>query len=104
MPIAAAAPAPIEAARSQAVNSRAFSPHPDNDHDRTQVRGDSSVPVTVAILRIRIDDGREVESVLIPDGERRTLCVSTQVGCPVACPFCASGLLGLSILALVLAI
>jgi len=57
----AAAPAPIEAARSQAVNSRAFSPHPDNDHDRTQVRGDSSVPVTVAILRIRIDDGREVE-------------------------------------------
>lgn len=57
----AAAPAPIEAARSQSVNSRAFSPHPDDDHDRTQVRGDSSVPVTVAIPRIRIDDGREVE-------------------------------------------
>lgn len=61
----APAPAPqpllIEAARSQAVNSHAFSPHPDDDHDRTQVRGDSSAPVTVAILRIRIDDGREVE-------------------------------------------
>jgi len=54
-------PVPIEAARSQAVNSHAFSAHPDDDHDRTQVRGDSSAPVTVAILRIRIDDGREVE-------------------------------------------
>lgn len=53
--------APIEAVRSQAVNGRAFSAHPDDDHDRTQVRGDSSAPVTVAILRIRIDDGREVE-------------------------------------------
>ncbi|WP_346960122.1 RDD family protein [uncultured Arthrobacter sp.] len=62
MPAAAdSRPAPIEAARSQAVNSRAFSPHPDDDHDRTQVRGDGSAPVTVAILRIRIDDGREVE-------------------------------------------
>jgi 23S rRNA (adenine2503-C2)-methyltransferase len=32
--------------------------------------------------------------VLIPEGERTTLCVSSQVGCPVACVFCASGLLG----------
>jgi 23S rRNA (adenine2503-C2)-methyltransferase len=32
--------------------------------------------------------------VLIPDGERTTLCLSTQVGCPVACIFCASGLAG----------
>ncbi|KRE77628.1 RDD family protein [Arthrobacter sp. Soil763] len=53
--------APIEAARSHAVNSRAFSPHPDDDHDRTQVRGDSTAPVTLAVPRIRIDDGREVE-------------------------------------------
>ncbi len=47
--------------RSQAVNRGAFSAHPDDDHDRTQVRGDGSAPVTVAILRIRIDDGREIE-------------------------------------------
>ena len=53
--------APVEAARSEAVNGRAFSAHPDEDLDRTQVRGDSAAPVTVAILRIRIDDGREVE-------------------------------------------
>ena len=31
---------------------------------------------------------------LIPDGDRTTLCVSTQVGCPVGCVFCASGMFG----------
>ena len=36
-------------------------PHPDDDHDRTQVRGDTHAPVTVAMLRIRLDDGREIE-------------------------------------------
>ena len=47
------------------------------------------------------DEGSdEVETVHIPPHNRRspkgaTLCVSTQVGCPVACPFCASGLAGL---------
>jgi 23S rRNA (adenine2503-C2)-methyltransferase len=40
-------------------------------------------------------DGRRVESVRIPEGRRRTLCVSTQAGCPVGCVFCASGLDGL---------
>ena len=39
-------------------------------------------------------DERKVESVLIPDGERNTLCISTQVGCPLDCKFCATGLLG----------
>ena len=32
-----------------------------------------------------------VESVLIPDGDRVTYCISTQVGCPVMCTFCATG-------------
>ncbi|HEY8486136.1 MAG TPA: 23S rRNA (adenine(2503)-C(2))-methyltransferase RlmN [Limnochordales bacterium] len=36
-----------------------------------------------------------VEAVWIPQGRRRTLCVSTQVGCPVGCPFCATGQMGL---------
>ena len=35
------------------------------------------------------------ECVVIPDGDRYTACLSSQVGCPVGCKFCASGLLGL---------
>jgi 23S rRNA (adenine2503-C2)-methyltransferase len=45
-----------------------------------------------AVLRTR--DDRLVESVLIPEDDRTTLCVSTQVGCPMACSFCATGYLG----------
>jgi 23S rRNA (adenine2503-C2)-methyltransferase len=45
-------------------------------------------------LLLRLRDGHTVELVLIPEGDRNTLCVSTQVGCPVACVFCASGLFG----------
>ncbi len=45
---------------------------------------------------LELSDGKFVECVLIPaeDG-RRTVCLSTQVGCPIACGFCASGLDGL---------
>jgi 23S rRNA (adenine2503-C2)-methyltransferase len=39
-------------------------------------------------------DGARVESVWIPEEDRTTLCVSTQVGCPMACGFCATGHLG----------
>ena len=39
-------------------------------------------------------DGSEAETVMIPDGDRRTACVSSQVGCPVRCAFCASGIDG----------
>ncbi len=35
------------------------------------------------------------ESVMIPDGQRSTACLSSQIGCPVGCRFCASGLGGL---------
>ncbi|MCA8955920.1 MAG: 23S rRNA (adenine(2503)-C(2))-methyltransferase RlmN [Planctomycetes bacterium] len=45
-------------------------------------------------LLIELRDGETVESVVIPDGDRTTLCISTQVGCPVGCVFCASGLDG----------
>jgi 23S rRNA (adenine2503-C2)-methyltransferase len=38
--------------------------------------------------------GRETECVMIPAEERRTACVSSQMGCPVGCRFCASGLEG----------
>jgi len=39
--------------------------------------------------------GGRTECVLIPDGPRQTACISTQVGCPVGCVFCASGIGGL---------
>jgi 23S rRNA (adenine2503-C2)-methyltransferase len=42
-----------------------------------------------------LPDQKRVESVLIMSGERRTVCVSSQVGCPARCAFCASGKEGL---------
>jgi 23S rRNA (adenine2503-C2)-methyltransferase len=39
----------------------------------------------------RLEDGRSIETVFIPEKSRRTLCLSTQVGCKFACPFCVSG-------------
>lgn len=39
----------------------------------------------------KLYDGNLVESVLICSGDRRTVCVSSQVGCPAKCAFCASG-------------
>ncbi len=44
---------------------------------------------------LRLEDGRTVETVLMPEGERDTLCISSQVGCPVNCKFCLTALLGL---------
>lgn len=40
---------------------------------------------------IRMDGGSAIETVLIPDGDRRTLCVSSQVGCSLDCSFCSTG-------------
>jgi 23S rRNA (adenine2503-C2)-methyltransferase len=45
---------------------------------------------TVKLL-LRLHDGEAVEMVWIPDGERATLCLSTQVGCRMACRFCRTG-------------
>ncbi len=39
-------------------------------------------------------DNQAIETVLIPDDKRNTLCISTQVGCPLDCKFCATGLMG----------
>jgi 23S rRNA (adenine2503-C2)-methyltransferase len=39
-------------------------------------------------------DGRRIECVLMTEGPRRTVCLSTQVGCGMGCVFCASGLKG----------
>jgi 23S rRNA (adenine2503-C2)-methyltransferase len=43
----------------------------------------------------RLPDGEAIESVLIPEGSRRTLCISSQAGCPLRCAFCATGTMGL---------
>jgi 23S rRNA (adenine2503-C2)-methyltransferase len=40
-------------------------------------------------------DGHAIETVMIPERGRHTVCISTQVGCPMACKFCATGLLGI---------
>lgn len=39
---------------------------------------------------LSVGNGNSVETVFIPDGERGTLCVSSQVGCPLDCKFCAT--------------
>ncbi|UJS15977.1 MAG: 23S rRNA (adenine(2503)-C(2))-methyltransferase RlmN [Candidatus Jettenia sp.] len=44
---------------------------------------------------VRLPDGNEIECVLLREGKRITVCVSTQVGCAMACRFCASGIPGL---------
>ncbi len=45
--------------------------------------------------RWKTRDGRYIESVYMPSADRKTLCVSTQVGCAMACTFCMTGTLGL---------
>jgi 23S rRNA (adenine2503-C2)-methyltransferase len=47
-------------------------------------------------LLLRLADGNPIECVLMREPERRTVCLSTQVGCAMGCVFCASGLLGLT--------
>jgi len=45
-------------------------------------------------LLLGLEDGQRIECVLIREGQRRTICISTQVGCAMGCVFCASGLDG----------
>jgi 23S rRNA (adenine2503-C2)-methyltransferase len=67
------------------------------EHTHTQGSAD-----TTRKFLFKLHDGRYVESVLIPanpalygeKSDRRTLCVSSQVGCAYGCKFCASGLAG----------
>ena len=42
----------------------------------------------------RLDDGHMIEAVLIPEEDRNTLCVSSQVGCAMQCAFCMTGTMG----------
>ena len=59
------------------------------------VHREKSVDGTEKFL-LRLGDGSEIESVFIPDTPAMTFCVSTQVGCAMACAFCLTGKMGLS--------
>ena len=58
------------------------------------VERERSVDGTEKFL-LRLSDGRQIESVFIPDTPSMTFCVSTQVGCAMACAFCLTGRMGL---------
>lgn len=45
---------------------------------------------------VKLSDGKHIETVLIRSGKRNSVCVSTQLGCPMGCAFCASGKDGFS--------
>jgi 23S rRNA (adenine2503-C2)-methyltransferase len=64
----------------------------ESDVERTQVeRWVVSAEDGTAKALFRLSDGEAVEGVLMPGEERTTLCISTQVGCPLACAFCRTG-------------
>jgi len=42
----------------------------------------------------RLDDGATIEAVYLPEDDRRTICISTQAGCPLKCAFCLTGIAG----------
>jgi 23S rRNA (adenine2503-C2)-methyltransferase len=58
------------------------------------VHREKSVDGTEKFL-LRLRDGRTIESVFIPDTPAMTFCISTQVGCAMACAFCLTGKMGL---------
>jgi 23S rRNA (adenine2503-C2)-methyltransferase len=58
------------------------------------IRRERSIDGTEKFL-LRLIDGNEIESVFIPDTPRMTFCISTQVGCAMACRFCLTGKMGL---------
>jgi 23S rRNA (adenine2503-C2)-methyltransferase len=58
------------------------------------VHREKSVDGTEKFL-LRLADGKNIESVFIPDTPSMTFCISTQVGCAMACAFCLTGKMGL---------
>jgi 23S rRNA (adenine2503-C2)-methyltransferase len=58
---------------------------------RSQIHYRSVAPDETVKYLLKLADGKIVETVGIPTEKRLTVCVSTQVGCPMACNFCATG-------------
>lgn len=73
------------------------------DHLRSEMRCNEASIAEESLSRydgtvkflVRMDDGSLVESVLMPEKKRITLCISSQVGCAMACTFCHTGRMGL---------
>jgi len=74
---------------------------------RERLAGEFAVFTSTVVAHTQADDGTEklllqwpdaqrIECVLIREGKRRTICISTQVGCAMGCVFCASGLDGVA--------
>jgi len=57
------------------------------------IRHDQAEDGTEKLL-LELSDGGRIECVLLRDGIRRTICISSQIGCAMGCVFCASGLDG----------
>jgi 23S rRNA (adenine2503-C2)-methyltransferase len=75
-------------------------------HDRTMLSRSATIGRSAHVtvlpsqdgtrkLLFTLDDGASIEAVLIPEANRLTLCVSTQVGCMLDCSFCLTGRMGL---------
>ncbi len=73
---------------------------------RRRLAAEAAIEVPEIVLRtpskdgsqkfvLRLSDGSQIHVVLMPDAERLTLCLSTQVGCGFACRFCFTGTMGL---------
>ena len=61
---------------------------------RTVIAQEAHSKDKTAKFAFRLHDDKYVEGVLIPSGERVTACISSQVGCPLGCTFCATGTMG----------
>jgi len=60
----------------------------------TQIATHTQSPDGTEKLLLDLADHQQIECVLLRDGQRRTICISSQVGCAMGCVFCASGLDG----------
>ncbi|MEM9450416.1 MAG: 23S rRNA (adenine(2503)-C(2))-methyltransferase RlmN [Cyanobacteria bacterium P01_E01_bin.6] len=58
---------------------------------RSELHHRSEAPDGTVKYLLRLSDDQIIEAVGIPSGKRLTVCVSSQVGCPMACDFCATG-------------
>jgi len=61
---------------------------------RCEVVAESKAPDGTTKYLLKLADGETIESVLLPYADRTSVCVSTQVGCPAGCVFCATAMCG----------
>lgn len=61
---------------------------------RSEVIDESKAPDGTTKFLLALSDGEAIESVLLPYQDRTSVCVSTQVGCPAGCVFCATAMCG----------